>query len=102
MMLEKMKEDFNQDKKEMDDYFKEREIKWANFFNSYRTSTVISNEEHQQQHQDHNATIRIQAIFHGYSTQHQHHLQQISAISMQAVAHEFIVQQQMIKKHIAA
>eukprot|EP00957_Ditylum_brightwellii_P125506 9566706-Ditylum_brightwellii.AAC.1 len=126
-MLEKIKEDFTQDKKEWDNYFKKRETKWANFFNSYRTSTVISNKECQQLHQDQDTATRIQRIVHGfiqqkfnfasleqlsaviiqaslcgYSTQQQLHLQQISATSIQAVAHEFIVQQQMITKHIVA
>ena len=34
---------------EMDNYSKEMENKWANFFNSYRTSTIISSNEHQEQ-----------------------------------------------------
>eukprot|EP00957_Ditylum_brightwellii_P110870 8456500-Ditylum_brightwellii.AAC.1 len=52
---------------EMDNYFKEMETKWANFFNNYRTSTIISNDEHQeQQHQDHGAATRIQSISRGF------------------------------------
>eukprot|EP00957_Ditylum_brightwellii_P147914 11263106-Ditylum_brightwellii.AAC.1 len=35
---------------------------------SQPNTTVDSNKEHQQQHQDHNATVRIQSIFWGYST----------------------------------
>eukprot|EP00957_Ditylum_brightwellii_P082530 6274206-Ditylum_brightwellii.AAC.1 len=125
-MLEEMKEDLAQDKKKMYNYFKERETKWANFFNSYRISTVISIKERQQWHQDQDAVTRIQRIvcgfiqqkfnfaslqqqsvvimqasLRGYSTRQQLHLQQIPAISIQAVACEFIVQQQMITKHIA-
>eukprot|EP00957_Ditylum_brightwellii_P030867 2338794-Ditylum_brightwellii.AAC.1 len=63
---------------------------------------MICNKECQQQEQDLDATVRIQSIIQGYSTQQQLHLQKISAISIQAVAHEFIIQQQMNTKHIAA
>eukprot|EP00957_Ditylum_brightwellii_P170569 12983771-Ditylum_brightwellii.AAC.1 len=90
MMLEQMKEDFAQDKKEMDNYFKEMEARWAIRSNrrlSMLNNTDTSNKKRQQQHQDHYATIRIQSIFCGYSTQQQQlHLQKISAISIQAVA----------------
>ena len=34
---------------EMDNHFKARKNKWANFFNNYRTSTIISNNAHQEQ-----------------------------------------------------
>eukprot|EP00957_Ditylum_brightwellii_P202677 15331263-Ditylum_brightwellii.AAC.1 len=47
---------------EIEDYFKERETKWANFFNSYRTSTIISNKERQQRHQYQDTATRIQCI----------------------------------------
>eukprot|EP00957_Ditylum_brightwellii_P008883 672921-Ditylum_brightwellii.AAC.1 len=101
-------------------------IKWANFFNIYKTPPIISNNVHQEQrHQDHDAATRIQHIVRGfiqqkfnftsldqqsaviiqaslcgYSTQQQLHLQQISALSIQAVVREFIVQQQKTFGHL--
>eukprot|EP00957_Ditylum_brightwellii_P003467 262397-Ditylum_brightwellii.AAC.1 len=76
---------------------KEEEImpfkEWYSMISQPNT-TVDSNKEHQQQHQDYDATIRIQSIFCGYSTQQQLHLQKISVISIQAVAHGFIALQQ--------
>eukprot|EP00957_Ditylum_brightwellii_P090489 6891070-Ditylum_brightwellii.AAC.1 len=51
------------------------QAKWANFFNNYSTSTIISNNEYQeQQHKDHDATTRIQSISRGFIHQKQIHL----------------------------
>eukprot|EP00957_Ditylum_brightwellii_P047712 3624633-Ditylum_brightwellii.AAC.1 len=64
------------------------ENKWANFFNSYRTSTIISNNAHQEQwHQNHDAATRIQRIVCGF-TQRKFNfdsLEQESAVIIQAL-----------------
>eukprot|EP00957_Ditylum_brightwellii_P164164 12499257-Ditylum_brightwellii.AAC.1 len=38
------------------------QAKWANFFNNYRTSAIVSYKERQGQHQDIDAATRIQSI----------------------------------------
>ena len=59
---------------EMDNDFKEMQAKWANFFNNYRTSAIISNDEHQeQQNQDHDTATRIQRIIREFINCRQQH-----------------------------
>eukprot|EP00957_Ditylum_brightwellii_P152217 11588879-Ditylum_brightwellii.AAC.1 len=89
-----MQEDFNQDMEETKQRWAIRNAIKYNRYLSKPNTTAASTKEHQQQHQDHNATIRIQSIFCGYSTQQQLQMQKISAISIQAVAHGFIAFQQ--------
>eukprot|EP00957_Ditylum_brightwellii_P055928 4237738-Ditylum_brightwellii.AAC.1 len=99
-----MEDDLKKDMKDIKNNIKEREARWSirnNRYLSMLSNTDASNKKRQQQHQDHDATVRIQSIFRVYSTQQQLHLQKISAISIQTVARGFIVQQQMITKHIA-
>eukprot|EP00957_Ditylum_brightwellii_P155793 11860563-Ditylum_brightwellii.AAC.2 len=63
-MMQMMQKDMENDRKEM-------EVRWAIRSNrrlSMLSNTDTSNNKRQQQHQDHDATIRIQSIFRGYST----------------------------------
>eukprot|EP00957_Ditylum_brightwellii_P171076 13023780-Ditylum_brightwellii.AAC.2 len=77
----------------MDNYFKEWETKWANFFNNYRTSTIISNDEHQeQQHQDHDVATRIQSFSCGFVLQKQMITDHTTAVIIQTHFREFCQQ----------
>eukprot|EP00957_Ditylum_brightwellii_P080230 6102260-Ditylum_brightwellii.AAC.1 len=77
----------------MDDYFKELETKWANFFNNYRTSTVISNDAHQEQrHQDIDAATRIQSISWGFIHRKQMITEHTTAVIIQT--HVWVFHQQ--------
>eukprot|EP00957_Ditylum_brightwellii_P177019 13485382-Ditylum_brightwellii.AAC.1 len=58
-----MQEDLNQ---EIQDMHQRQAIRFNNFFNNYRTSTVVSNKECQTQHQDLDATIKVQCIVHRF------------------------------------
>jgi hypothetical protein len=51
---------------EMDNDFKEMQAKWTNFFNNYRTSTIVFNKECQEQHQDIDSATRMQSISCGF------------------------------------
>eukprot|EP00957_Ditylum_brightwellii_P057234 4336692-Ditylum_brightwellii.AAC.1 len=60
LMMSKMQDNLSQD---IQDLHQRQANRCNNFFNNYRTSTVVSNKEHQKQHQDLDATIKTQHIF---------------------------------------
>jgi len=64
--MEEDKENFNKIRETLTQEREARSAKWANFFHSYRTSTVISTEERQQRHHDQDAATRIQSIVRGF------------------------------------
>eukprot|EP00957_Ditylum_brightwellii_P167184 12726556-Ditylum_brightwellii.AAC.1 len=53
-------------------------------------TTVASNKECQQRHQDHDATMRVQSIFQGYSAQQQLHSQTYAAVHLQTFLQGYI------------